>query len=324
MKKVIIIAVAFLFILMGAGEFFHKCSYASEVKFIKIATGNPAGRWYPYGARLSQLLTEHMKGINSSVTAGGGISNIKAVNKNEVQLGITYGAAAYNGYKGISPFKKPQENIRGLGIIELAWYNGVVREDSDIRGFGDLRDKRIAVGNPGFFSAKTTDNILKAYGLSFDIIRKSGGTISNVSWSDAAEMMKDKNVNFIGVLVGIPFSTIMGLTTTCPIRLLGIDEKHQKIILKNEPGYVIKTIPANTYKGVTTDTITLGCTTEFICNKDLPDDVVYHMAKLFYEEVPKYKEAFKQFGEVDYKRGYGDIRIPMHPGAKRYFDEKLK
>lgn len=297
---------------------------AGAVKFVKIATGNPAGRWYPFGAKLSELITQNVKGVNASVTAGGGVSNCKNVDKNEVQLGVTYGATSYNAYAGKPPFEGKLHNIRGLGIIEMSYYNAVVRKDSGITSFADLKDKKIAPGRPGFFSATTTENVLKAYGLSFDTIRNSGGTISNVSWSDAGEMMKDRNVDFIGVLTGIPHHTILSLTTATAIKLLTIDEKHQKIILQNEPGYLIKPIPANTYPGVNTDTVTLATDTQFICHKDLPNDLVYQITKLFYEEVPKFKDAFKQFGEVNYKRGYADLKLPIHPGAKRYFDEKLK
>jgi hypothetical protein len=297
---------------------------AAEVKFIKIATANPAGRWYPFGAKLSELITQNIKGVNASVTAGGGVSNCKSVDKNEAQLGITYGATSYNATVGKPPYEGKLKNIRGLGIIEMGYYNAVIRKDSGIKSFADLKDKKIAPGPPGFFSAVTTENVLKAYGLSFDIVRKSGGTISNVSWTDAAEMMKDRNVDFIGAMSGIPHHDFLSLTTATSIRLLAIDEKHQKIILQNEPGYLIKPIPANTYPGVTTDTVTLATDTQFICHKDLPNDLVYKITKLFYEEVPKFKEAFKQFGEVDYKRGYAAIKVPMHPGAKRYFDEKLK
>jgi len=323
MKKIVMLTFTALLTLSFGLTALPGKAISSDTLFIKIATGNPAGRWYPFGARLSQLINENIKGVNASVGAGGGVSNCKGVDKNKVQMGITYGAAAYNAYAGKEPFEKPLKNIRGLGVIELSWFNAVVKKDSDIKSFGDLKEKRIAAGNPGFFSAKTCDNILKAYGLSFDKIRNGGGTISNVSWSDAAEQMKDGNIDFIGILTGIPHNTIMSLTVTTPIRLLSIDKKHQDIILKGEPGYVVKTIPANTYKGVTTDTVTLGSTTEFIVNKDLPDELVYQITKLFYEEVPKFKEGFKQFGEIDYNRGYGDIRIPMHPGAKRFFDEKL-
>ncbi|MBW2056350.1 MAG: TAXI family TRAP transporter solute-binding subunit [Deltaproteobacteria bacterium] len=323
---------AVFFLLIGLwlgisvfGFFGTNASWAGEVRFIKIATGNPAGRWYPFGAKLAELINTRIKnGPNASVTAGGGVSNCKAVDKNEVQLAITYGATSYNAAVGKPPFKKRLKNIRGLGIIELSYYNAVVRRDGGIKSFADLRNKKIAAGRPGFFSAVTTENVLKAYGLSFDEIRKSGGTVSNVSWSDAAEMMKDRNIDFIGVLTGIPHHTILSLTTAVKINLLSIDKEHQKIILENEPGYLIKVIPANTYPGVTRDTVTLSTDTQFICNKDLPDDLVYQITKLFYEEVPKFKEAFKQFGEVDYRRGYADIKVPMHPGAKRYFDEKLK
>jgi TRAP transporter TAXI family solute receptor len=324
MKKGVLLVLVFslgiaFFGLLGPEE-----GCAGEVKFIKIATGNPAGRWYPFGAKLSELITQYLKPVNASVTAGGGVSNCKAVDKNEVQLGVTYGTSSYNAFNGKPPFEKKLHNIRGLGVIEMSYYNAVVRKDSDIKSFADLKDKKIAPGPPGFFSAVTTENILKAYGLSFDEVRKSGGTISNVSWSDAGEMMKDRNVDFIGVLTGIPHHTILSLTTATSIRLLDIDEKYQKTILENEPGYLIKLIPANTYPGVKTDTVTLATDTQFVCHKDLPDDLVYKITKLFYEEVPKFKEAFKQFGEVNVKRGYADIKLPMHPGAKRYFDEKLK
>ena len=36
---------------------------SGDTLFIKIATGNPAGRWYPFGARLSQLINENIKGL---------------------------------------------------------------------------------------------------------------------------------------------------------------------------------------------------------------------------------------------------------------------
>ena len=323
MKKVIVLVITLclgiaFFGLLGPNE-----GCAGAVKFIKIATGNPAGRWYPFGAKLSELITQNIKGVNAAVTAGGGVSNCKNVDKNEVQLGITYGATSYNASTGKPPFERKLRNIRGLGIIEMSYYNAVVRKGSDIRSFADLKDKKIAAGRPGFFSAVTTENVLKAYGLSFDKVRKSGGTVSNVSWADAAEMMKDRNVDLIGVLTGIPHHTILSLTTATSIRLLAIDEKHQRIIVQNEPGYLIKFIPANTYPGVDTDTVTLATDTQFVCHKDLPDDLVYKITRLFYEEVPKFKKAFKQFGEVNYKRGYADIKVPVHSGAKRYFDEKL-
>lgn len=323
MKKIIVLVLVLcvgigLMGLLGPNE-----AGAGNVRFIKIATGNPAGRWYPFGAKLSELMNQNIKGVNASVTAGGGVSNCKNVDKDEVQLGITYGATSYNAAAGKSPFDRKLKNIRGLGIIEMSYFNAVVRKDSGIGSFADLKDKKIAPGRPGFFSAVTTENVLKAYGLSFDKVRKSGGTISNVSWSDAAEMMKDRNLDLIGVLTGIPHHTILSLTTAADIKLLAIDQKHQKIILKTEPGYLIKAIPAKTYPGVNADTVTLATDTQFICHKDLPNDLVYKITKLFYEEVPKFKDAFKQFGEVNYKRGYADIKVPMHPGAKRYFDEKL-
>jgi TRAP transporter TAXI family solute receptor len=324
MKRAIVLLLTISLVIAFFGLLGLDEGRAAGVKFIKIATGSPGGRWYPFGAKLSELMNQNIKGVNASVTAGGGVSNCKSVDKNDVQLGMTYGATSYNGFSGKAPFQKRLQDIRGMGMIELSYYNPVVRKDSDIRSFADLKGKKLAPGRPGFFSAVTTENILKAYGLSFDAIRKSGGTISNVGWTDAGEMMRDRNMDFISPLAGIPHPSILSLVTHVPIRLLSIDKGRLKVIVENEPGYLVKTIPANTYPGVGTDTVTLATDTQFICHKALPDDLVYQITKLFYEELPKFKNAFKQFGAINYKKGYADIKIPMHPGAKRYFDEKLK
>ena len=177
---------------------------AAGATYLKIATRSPGGRWYPFGAKLSEVINQNIKGANATVTTGGGVSNCKGVDKNDFQLAMTYGATSYNAFNGKAPFQKKLQDMRGMGIVELSYYNPVVRKDSDIKSFADLKGKKLAPGRPGFFSAVTTENILKAYGLSFDAIRKSGGTISNVSWPDANEMMRDRNMDFISPLAGIP------------------------------------------------------------------------------------------------------------------------
>jgi TRAP transporter TAXI family solute receptor len=256
------------------------------------------------------------------VTSGGGVKNCKSVNKgSQIQLGMTYGVTAYNAFHGKAPFEKKLTNIRGLGIVMMAYWHAVVRDDSDIKSPADLNKKRIVVGAPGLFSRVCTETVMKAYGLDFDTLRAGGGTISNVSWTDAVEMMKDNNVDFIGYLTGLPTHTVISLTTAVDIRLLEIDKKHQEIILGQEPGYLIKPIPASTYKGVNRDTLTLATDTQFICHKDLPDDLVYEITKMIFEDLPQDKAAYKQFGNIDIKRGFADIKIPVHPGAKKYFDE---
>jgi len=319
MKKMSLLAIG---LLVFSGWIIPPRGLTAEMKFIRIATGTPGGLWYAYGAKISEIANQRIKGINASVTSGGGVVNCKTSDKNEIQLGMTYGVTAFLAIHGKAPFDKKYENVRALGGFDMSYFHSVVRKDSYIKSYEDLKDKRIVPGAPGQFSRATTEIVLKAYDLNFDKIRANGGTVSNVTWDDAVEMMKDKNVDYIGYLVGIPVPSILGLSTMTPVRLLSIGKEYQTK-LKDE-GYLFMPIPAGMYRGEDTDKVTLATPGMFIVNKDVPDDIVYQLTKIIYEDLPKYKDSFKQFGKINVKMGHAAINIPVHPGAKKYFDEHLK
>ena len=66
-------------------------------------------------------------------------------------------------------------------------------------------------------------------------------------------------------------------------------------IVKNNPGYIKAVIPSSAYKTNPFDIPTLGIVTSAIVHKDLPDDLVYKMAKVFWK-IMQSLQKLKVFG----------------------------
>jgi TRAP transporter TAXI family solute receptor len=165
--------------------------------------------------------------------------------------------------------------------------------------------------------------VLKAYGLTFDSIKKNGGSISYVGYSDSAALMKDGHSDCYMAVTSCPQSTIIDLNFRPGIRFLPIDAEHMKKILEMEPGLMAAVIPKTAYKGMEADVPAVGTVTCVVASKDLPDDLAYEIVKVLYanwDELAQVKKKAIEDSRPD--QALLGARIPVHPGALRYYKEK--
>ena len=80
-------------------------------------------------------------------------------------------------------------------------------------------------------------------------------------------------------------------------------------------------IPANTYKGQTSDIPTISQTHALFAHKNVPDDLVYAMTKLAFENKAALVAVHPIFSSMDPMKGSQGLPIPLHPGAERYYRE---
>ena len=112
-------------------------------EFVRIASGPSGGSWYPLGAKMAEIFGK-IEGLSVSNGPGGGVGNVLDVNKKEAELGWTYGHTSYDGFKGNAPtFKSANPNIRHLATFYPAGLQTVVKKDSDIKSYSDLKTKNL-------------------------------------------------------------------------------------------------------------------------------------------------------------------------------------
>ena len=315
-----------IILLLVIGAFIFSLSIGTEAqaekKFLRMVSGPQGGSWYPLGAAMMAIVEKNIS-ISTSCAPGGGLSNCKAVSTGKADLGWSYSHTVYNGYEGRGKFDQKYNNMRHLMSLYPGVFQMAVPKKSKIYTVADLKDKRIVPGKMGWTGTVTAEIVFKAYGLSFESIKKNGGLVSYVGYADSAALMKDGHSDCYIAVTSCPQATIIDLNFRPGIRMLPIDKAHMKILLEAEPGLMETVIPKDAYKGMAADVPTVGTVTCLVVNKDLSDDLVYNIVKTLYANWPELAKVKKKAIEASKpEKAIMGAGIPVHPGALRYYKEK--
>ena len=93
-------------ILTNWSAFAIVATIANADQFVRMVSGPSGGSWYPLGAKVMQTLESNIKGISTSNTSGGGISNVMSVNGGDAEIGWSYAHTVANGWNAKGKFKK--------------------------------------------------------------------------------------------------------------------------------------------------------------------------------------------------------------------------
>ncbi len=290
-------------------------------QFVRMVSGPSGGSWYPLGAKIMQVLDEKVDGITTSNTSGGGISNVLSVNGGDAEIGWSYAHTAFNGYSGKGKFKKPQPNVRHFATLYPAMFQVAVRKDSTIKTFADMKAANISPGKAKWTGTAFTESVLKAYGFGFDDIKANGGTVHHVSYTESVALMKDKHIEVFMAATSMPQASFLELEHSPGIRFIGLPKTKLKEILAANPGYIPGMMPKGVYKSLDRDLDTLGIVTNMVVHKDLPEELVYKMCKVFWENHAAFLEVKKVWKRVKLENALAGAAIPVHPGAAKCYAE---
>ncbi len=294
---------------------------ASADTFVRMVSGPSGGSWYPLGAKIMQVLDEKVEGITTSNTSGGGISNVLSVNGGDAEIGWSYAHTAFNGYSGKGKFKKAQPDVRHFATLYPAMFQVAVRADSSIRSFEDMKGANISPGKAKWTGTAFAESIIKSYGYGFDDIKKAGGTVHHVSYTESVALMKDKHIDVFMAATSMPQASFLELEHNPGIRFIGLPKDKLDAILKANPGYIPGMMPKGVYKSVGEDLHTLGIVTNMVVHKDLPDDLVYKMCKVFWANHATFAEVKSIWKRVKVENALDGAAIPVHPGAAKCYSE---
>jgi len=289
--------------------------------FVRMVSGPSGGSWYPLGAKIMQVFDEKVDGISTSNTSGGGISNVLSVNGGDAEIGWSYAHTSYNGYVGKGKFTKAQPDVRHFATLYPAMFQVAVRKDSSIKTFADMKAANISPGKAKWTGTAFTESVLKSYGFGFDDIKKNGGTVHHVSYTESVALMKDGHIDVFMAATSMPQASFLELQHSPGIRFVGMPKDKLDEIIKANPGYIPGMMPKGVYESLDMDLHTLGIVTNMVVHKDLPDDLVYNMCKVFWANHAAFVEVKSVWKSVTLENALNGAAIPVHPGAKKCYDE---
>ena len=298
---------------------------------IRAATHDQKTASYVFTAALAEIMREQDGIIIDVLPYAGGIGNIPLVNKGEADFGISFNIAAKWGREGVVEFDEPHENIAALGAA-MGYYNIgiIVRQDfmdkHNLTSLKDIKDKQIPVklitNTAGSLAEVITRVTLEAYGLSYDEIKSYGGSVELTSSDVVISQMQDGAAEMFISTYSAAHATITELSLLTDINFIPITEPEIKDHLASLGFIRDATYNAAEY-GVDQEFESPGFNVNYIINLDVDEEIAYLLAKRLSENQPALANAHAIMHEFDPSiAGHSDINgIPLHPGAKRYYEE---
>lgn len=288
-------------------------------QFLNIATGGTAGTYYPLGGALAELLNQNIKGMNASAqSTGASVANVNMLKDGSVDIAFIQNDIAYYAANGKEMFKDNKvENIRGIAALYPETVQFVTTADKGIKSIADLKGKKVAVGASGSGAEANARQILGAYGLTYDDI-----DVQYLSFGEAADALKDGNVDVGVVVAGFPTAAIQDLAANKSAALVNIDAEHADKLMKQYPYFTKITVPKGTYPGQEEDVSTVAVKCVIVTTDKLSDDLGEQIVKAIYEHLDRMKAAHAVGKYITKDTALEGMSVKMNAGAEKYLKAK--
>lgn len=223
-----------------------------------------------------------------------------------------------------------------MGPIELRWVFPVnfyilgfyVVDSVPADSIDELLAKKypikISVGQPGSEPYILANDVLNAFGVTFDDLKSWGGKVHHQPSSRSVKMVRDGHIEgkfHVGV---VPEPAWEDLSRTRKLKILTLKSEavKKKLIAQK---FESKTIPAGSYNFTPNDVATVGMPNLLSVPATMSNDLAYNIARALWEQRdflksmhPIFKRNLNKKVIAKSHEKYGDV---AHPGSMKFWKE---
>ncbi|MEH6988165.1 TAXI family TRAP transporter solute-binding subunit [Cytobacillus firmus] len=288
---------------------------ADKPKFMSIVTGGTGGTYYPLGGSFAEIISDATGIDTNAEVSGASAENMNTLKDGNAEIAFSQTDIASYAQEGKLMFEGAAvDNVSAIGTLYPETIQIVTTAKSGIKSVEDLKGKKVSIGAPGSGTAANAEQILEVHGIKLDDIQKQ-----DLSFDESTAGIQDGNIDAAFVTAGTPTGAVEGLSATEDVVIVPIEQDKIDALIEKYPYYVQDEVPSGTYK-LAEAVPTVAVQAMLVVSNDLSDDVVYDITKAIFENLDKVTHAKgKMIKAENAVKGTG---IELHPGAKKYFDEK--
>lgn len=287
--------------------------------FINVLTGGTSGVYYPIGVGLSQIYSESIADVKSSVQATkASVENLNLLQAGRGELAFALGDSVADAKNGVEDagFKAPLTKLRAIGGAYPNYIQIVASEESGIKTLSDLKGKSISVGAPKSGTELNARAIFKAAGLTYQDM----GKVQYLPFAESVELIKNRQLDATLQSSGLGMAAIRDLSSVMPLNYVSIPSE---VVAKiGNPAYQSAMIPANTYDGQPEAVPTVAIVNILVTREGVSDELAYQMTRLMFENLTRLGNSHSAAKDIKLENAAKNLPIPLHPGAERYYKEK--
>lgn len=199
-------------------------------------------------------------------------------------------------------------SIRTLFPIPYLTMHVIVREDSGIKTFSDLKGKSLLIGK-GSFGAKEAQKYIELFGL------KGQVKLIGAELSGAVAALKNGQIDGFATSGSYPAPNIIEAAASSKIKILSMSDEQ---IAKTKRDKLI--IPANTYAGVDEDVSTTTLPVGVYTTTTMSEETAYKFTKAFWESKANLEKQSVWWKAITTKN-LNMFNVKLHKGALKYYNE---
>lgn len=315
LKKTSKIGMKLMFLAIGISLVLLPLSAAqAEVVQLSLGTSSVGGFFYNIGASVAQCINKALPEVN--VTAEfteGSTENLRLIQKKKMQLAVISPMVGFFSRKGINMFKR--SGAVDMKVVVRLLPNGNVwttlKKNKTIKTINDFKGHNVGIGTGGIGVVSRLQ--LGAHGINF----KKDVKPFFPATGELATLLKDGKVAVSFLTEGLAKM----VTATHKIRIISWDKDALDAYTKEKPYFGKVLYPANHFKGVDYEVLTVDNGIQLVTHSDTPDALVYKLAKAIIENIDCMTKTFKPMKSLNPKHCASELGNPFHPGAIKYFKD---
>lgn len=200
------------------------------------------------------------------------------------------------------------EKVRSLFPIPYLTMHMVVRADSGVEKFEDLKGKSLLIGK-GSFGAKEAAKYVKLFGLKGDV------KLVGAELSGAVSALKNGQIDGFATAGSYPAPNVIEAAASTKIKLLSMSDEQVALTKRDK-----LIIPAGTYSGIDTDVATTTLPVGVYTTTNMSEETAYKLTKAFWESKPALEKQKIWWKAITFKN-LDMFKTKLHKGALKYYTE---
>jgi TRAP transporter TAXI family solute receptor len=295
------------------------------LEIFNIGTASAKGSYYPLASAIGKKINDKL-GYNvvAHISPSAHLESIERMRAGEWHAGM--GSPMYWNWasKGIKDFEgqKPL-GLRSWFAFQRSYVMLIADESKGIKTMKDLVGKRIATDiNGTSVNWATRDLFLETHGLDPD----KDVNLVLIDPTGAINALKDGNADVTIALRPAGNAQLTELALSKNVNMIDFgDEVFDRV--KKDLGYFeIEDFSEGNglfpdIKRVKPDQKILSYWAQFVVKEDIPEEMMYQMTKVIFENVEEFQALSKSYSEFTLENALKGSPVPLHPGAERYYRE---
>ncbi|WP_226022323.1 TAXI family TRAP transporter solute-binding subunit [Halomicrobium salinisoli] len=276
--------------------------------------GGQGGTYYPLSNEFKTVVEDNTDYTLNVQSTGASVENVGNLASGDADFALIQNDVAYfakNG-TGIEAFQdNAVESLMGVGTLYPETITIVSIADTGIETLSDLEGATINTGDLGSGTQVNALQILEAVGI-------EDFSEQNASFSQAADQLRNGDIDAAFVVGGWPVGAIEDLANTNDITIVPIDGEDREAVKEAASWFADDQIPGGTYSGVEDDVPTVAVQAMIATRADLSAETVEEVTAAIFDNTDQLSIKTDFISGDSAQDG---MSIELHEGAAAYFGE---